>query len=97
MDSRCLHRPSWRVQLKDTMDITKLRLPLLLVIGALSGAVPAVGVASVARDRLDRTVTDVERLKAERESHALRLQAIEIELRGMGKALDRIEQKLGTK
>jgi hypothetical protein len=68
------------------MLFDRLHVPVLLVASMLSAAAGA-GV-----------VAGVERLKAERESHAIRLERIEAELRTMSertaKSLERIENKL---
>ncbi len=75
----------------------QITLPLALVISLISSAVGAGSVAAVAKAKLDETAEDVAHLKAERETHALRLQAIEMELRYVTAALVRIERKLGTR
>lgn len=87
-----------------TMLASKLTVPLFLVGSLLSAALGAGAVAGVARDKLDATVVKTERLDTVREQQTLELQEVKLRLGLVEKnqdrqnaALERIEQKLGTR
>jgi hypothetical protein len=79
------------------MTIDKLSVPLLLVATIASAAAGAGVAIGSYKDDVKRNTHDVEKLKEERESHELRLQALELKLDAVVHSLDRIEDKLGTK
>ncbi len=83
------------------MDITKIKLPLLLVIGAVGSALTAGGTVALTSARVDATAKAVEKQEDEIETQALQIKSVEVELREFRKnterSLDRIERAVGAK
>lgn len=82
----------------------KLRIPILLTFTFLGGAAAAGVSWGVTNERVTQAREDIariqetnqERAKSD-EATALRLQALELELKAANRALERIEARLGTK
>ena len=75
----------------------KIRVPILVVLTFLGGAVGAAFTWGARAERVEQTRKDVDELKSRDRQTAERLSIVETEIKNANKALDRIETKLGTK